>query len=86
MPSCASGDTNRRAEVSVNSTARASKSARIGAVVSRFDSASPCGEPSAMSSTNEVTAASTASALSTDWVTKPISAATRASNFSPVTK
>ncbi|CPX17483.1 Uncharacterised protein [Mycobacteroides abscessus] len=39
-----------------------------------------------MSSTNEVTAASTASALSTDLVTKPISAATRASNFSPVTK
>ena len=44
MPSRASSETNSRADCSVSSSACRSKAARIGAVVSAFEAASPCGD------------------------------------------
>ena len=44
MPSRASSETNNRADCSVSSSASRSKAARIGAVVSAFEAASPCGD------------------------------------------
>ncbi|CKU61865.1 Uncharacterised protein [Mycobacterium tuberculosis] len=50
-------------------------------MVSAFDAARPCGEPRPTSATSAATAASTSSAA---MVISPMSAASRAPNFSPV--
>ena len=50
MPSRASSETNSSADCSASFSASRSKSARIDAVVSAFDVASPCGEPLVISS------------------------------------
>ena len=57
MPSRASSDTNSSADCLVRSSACRSKASSIGAVVSAFDAARPCGEPFAISAVSSATVA-----------------------------
>ena len=55
IPSRASSETNSAADCSVSSSACRSNAARIGAVVSAFDAARPCGEPFPISAVRAAT-------------------------------